>query len=99
MAAQQRLAGPIRASSKNAEMFARFLAESLAQIGERDAAIDALADCVHLGFANYPFLAHHDRFLDPLRDHPRYQSILQTVRERWMRGGASVEDRAAPRAR
>jgi serine/threonine protein kinase/tetratricopeptide (TPR) repeat protein len=94
IAVRQRLTGQVRATSKQAEMFARYLADVLALVGEHDAAMDALDDCVRLGFSHYPFLAYHDRLLDPVRDHPRFQRVLEIVRGRWERGGASVEDRA-----
>jgi hypothetical protein len=94
--AKRYLADPLLVSStQGAEWSARILADILALIGERDAAVDALTDCVRLGFTHYPFLAHRNRFLDSLRGHPRFQRLLETVRERWERGGASVTDYAS----
>jgi serine/threonine protein kinase/tetratricopeptide (TPR) repeat protein len=94
-AAKRYLADPsLVATRQGTEGSARIVADILALIGERDAAVDALTDCVRLGFTHYPFLARHDRFLDSLRDHPGFQRLLEIVRERWERGGASVTDYA-----
>jgi TolB-like protein len=65
------------------DVFPRFLALGYAAIGMADRAIHSLSIAVNRGFINYPFLAHHDPFMKPLRTDPRFQQLLATVRERW----------------
>ena len=46
-------------------------------------ALHWLAIAVDRGFINYPFLARHDPFFEGLRGQPRFQKLLETVRDRW----------------
>jgi len=84
----------VRSLSRHSEMFARALAAILTMLGDHEGAIDALTDDVRLGFSHYPFLAHRPTALAPLRSHPRFRALLEVVRQRWERGGASAEDYA-----
>jgi tetratricopeptide (TPR) repeat protein len=90
------LTSDVRRLSRTSEAFARPLACILAMLGDLEGAIDALEDAVRLGLAHYPVLAHRSRLLAPLRGHPRFQRLLEVVRERWERGGTSAEDLAQP---
>ena len=65
------------------DVFPRFLALGYAAIGMVDRAIHSLSIAVDRGFINYPFLAHHDPFMKPLRTDRRFRQLLATVRERW----------------
>ena len=65
------------------DVFPRFLAIGYAAIGMADRAIHSLSIAVDRGFINYPFLAHYDPFMKPLRTDPRFRQLLATVRERW----------------
>jgi TolB-like protein len=65
------------------DVFPRFLALGYAAIGVADRAIHSLSIAVDRGFINYPFLAHHDPFMKPLRADPRFRQLLATVRDRW----------------
>ena len=65
------------------DVFPRFLAIGYAAIHMADRAIHSLSIAVDRGFINYPFLAHHDPFMKPLRTDPRFRQLLATVREQW----------------
>ena len=65
------------------DVFPRFLAIGYAAIHMADRAIHSLSIAVDRGFINYPFLAHHDPFMKPLRTDPRFRQLLATVHERW----------------
>jgi non-specific serine/threonine protein kinase len=75
----------IEAIANATDLFPRFLAIGYAAAGVPDRAIHWLSIAVDRGFINYPFLAHHDPFMRPLRTHPEFQQLLATVRERWER--------------
>lgn len=77
------LAPEIETFANATDVFPRFLALGYAAIGMADRAIHSLSIAVNRGFINYPFLAHHDPFMKPLRTDPRFQQLLATVRERW----------------
>ena len=65
------------------DVFPRFLAIGYAAIHMADRAIHSLSIAVDRGFINYPFLAHHDPFMKPLRTDPRFRQLLATVHDRW----------------
>ena len=65
------------------DVFPRFLALGYAALDMADRAIHSLSIAVDRGFINYPFLAHHDPFMKPLRMDPRFAQLLATVHERW----------------
>lgn len=65
------------------DVFPRFLALGYAALGMADRAIHSLSIAVNRGFINYPFLAHHDPFMKPLRTDPRFQQLVASVRARW----------------
>jgi serine/threonine-protein kinase len=85
----------IRAAVRNVEWFARLLMDLLAIIGDVEGAADAAEWVLAHGFAHYPLLAQHDRFLAPYREHPRIRHVLEIARARWERGGTSAADHAA----
>jgi hypothetical protein len=73
----------IETTANATDVFPRFLSIGYAAAGMPDRAIHWLSVAVDRGFINYPFLAHHDPFLKPLRSDPRFRQLLATVRERW----------------
>jgi non-specific serine/threonine protein kinase len=74
----------VEAAAEANDLFPRFLAQGHALAGRPDRALDWLAIAVDRGFVNYPFLAHHDPLLAPLRGDPRFTRLLETVRQRWL---------------
>jgi non-specific serine/threonine protein kinase len=75
----------IQAVAAATDVFARILAHGYASIGVSERALHWLAIAVDRGFVNYPFLARHDPFFEKLRSHPRFESLVETARERWER--------------
>ncbi|NJD20105.1 MAG: hypothetical protein FIA95_12590 [Gemmatimonadetes bacterium] len=64
-------------------MYALFLAECHALVGDTDGAFEWLERSVGLGMMNYPFLARHDPFLAPLRPDPRFPQLMARVKKAW----------------
>ena len=79
------LGGEIEAVATAADVFPRMLAQGYALAGMPNRALRWIAIAVDRGFINYPFLAQHDPLLAPLRTHPRFQALMETVRDRWER--------------
>ena len=82
----------IEAVAATNDVFARFLAEGYAAAGVAEgyaaagvveSAIGWLSVAVDRGYINYPFLARYDPCFERVRTHPRFQQLLETVRERW----------------
>ena len=57
-------------------------ASCLAAVGERDEALQWLANAIKLGFVNHRFLATRDTFLAPLRGDPRFEGLMDQAREK-----------------
>ncbi len=68
------------AAGAKTEMLARELSHCYALAGESERSLDSLERAVALGLKNYRFLSEFDRFLDPVRDEPRFQAILGRVK-------------------
>lgn len=47
-----------------------------AQLGLKDSAIDCLEQAIKAGFGHWEWI-EHDSDLDPLRDHPRFKTVMQ----------------------
>lgn len=73
----------IEAIATATDVFPRLLAQGYALAGEPERALHWLAIAVDRGFINHPFLARHDPFFESLRDDPRFEQLLETVRHRW----------------
>jgi len=76
------------------EFIARFIAQLFVLIDDADAAVEALEHSVRLGMSHYPFLSRHDPLLRTLHGHARFEHLLDVVRTRWERGGASAADQS-----
>jgi TolB-like protein len=72
----------IEAVANATDVFPRLLAQGFAMTGLPDRAIQWLRISVDRGFINYPFLARHDPFFTSLRSDPRFQELLEIVRQR-----------------
>jgi hypothetical protein len=70
-------------AASRVEFFALIVGEANALIGRNDDAIRWTRTAVDRGFINYPFLARHSQYLNPVRADPRFQQLLAEVRPRW----------------
>jgi serine/threonine protein kinase/tetratricopeptide (TPR) repeat protein len=93
--AKNAVTSELRSATAHGELFGRLVADACALCGDYDGAVDALCGAVRSGLSHYPFLAERTPLLAPLRTHPRFLELLDVVRARWERGGASAEDHAA----
>jgi TolB-like protein len=75
----------VEAAAGVSDVFARMLAGAYARAGNTDNAIRWLEVAVDRGFINHPFLTRVDPSLDNLRGEPRFQQLMERVRERWER--------------
>ena len=66
--------------AKTDEWFPNFMACAFARIGDFDRALECLEYAVVWGFSCHRFLAEHNRFLAPLRGHPRFEALLEKAR-------------------
>lgn len=58
------------------EYYPLFIANALSLVGEYDEALIWLKRSVDWGFSNYKFLAEYNRFLEPMRNNPRFLEII-----------------------
>jgi serine/threonine protein kinase/tetratricopeptide (TPR) repeat protein len=63
--------------------YCSWMAEIYAQLGERDLAIEWLEQSIARGFIIWPFFSKHDRLLDPVRDDPRFDALMEKARAGW----------------
>ena len=63
------------------DVFPRMLAQGHALAGMPDDAIRCLRVAIDRGFINYPFLAHHDPFFEPIRGLSSFHGLMDLVRD------------------
>jgi TolB-like protein len=68
--------------AKTDEMYPLFLANTMAHIGEYDAALEWLERSINWGFSNYRFLSEGNRFLTPLKGDQRFEALLSLAKEK-----------------
>lgn len=69
-------------SSRRDPNYSLYVAEAFAQLGESDLALQWLEKAVRMGLLNHRLLSETDRFLGSLRPAPRFQSLMNEVRNR-----------------
>jgi TolB-like protein len=74
---------PIREAAEGSEMYARHASEAWALAGNARRTALWLNRAVDLGFVNWPYLAEHSPFLQPLVDDPELRPVLERAKERW----------------
>ena len=65
------------------EMYARHAAEAWAKAGNAKRAARWLDRAVDLGFVNWPYLARHSPFFNPLVDDASLRPVLEKAKRRW----------------
>ena len=73
----------LRDAARRDDIFSWWMADSLALVGETDAALDAVQRMIELGIVNCPFLAEYEPFFSRLRSEPRFGQLMVQARERW----------------
>ena len=96
--ARRAITPELQAAASGTEFFARGLADCYALIGDAERAVDYLEHTVRMGMWNYPFLARHNRLLEPLHGHPRFRALLDRVRVAWETGRPPAAPAPAPSA-
>ena len=73
------------AAANTSDVIPRLLSQAYALCGQTGLSIVWLGRAVERGFINYPYLAHHDTLLAPVREEPGFKAILRDVEQRWQR--------------
>jgi serine/threonine protein kinase/tetratricopeptide (TPR) repeat protein len=60
------------------------VAECLAAVGERRAAVGWIANAASRGFINYPLLSSLDPLLEGARGDPEFDAVLADIKRRWL---------------
>jgi TolB-like protein/Flp pilus assembly protein TadD len=76
--------GDFRETLHNDTQLMFMTASAYALVGMKGKAVDWLQRAFLAGFTNYPWLTEHDPFLSALRGEPRYEAVLERVKDRWM---------------
>lgn len=73
----------MKAVAGPSELFSRELTHCFALIGEKEEALRWLENTVRIGNVDYPFWARHDRWIENLRDEPRFEELMTQVEREW----------------
>jgi len=60
------------------------LAQCFALLGQLDDACEWVENAVNNGFWNYPLLSERDTLLAPLRQHSRYDALMEKTKAKWL---------------
>jgi serine/threonine protein kinase/tetratricopeptide (TPR) repeat protein len=63
--------------------YANIMGRIYALAGDLDESLRWLEQSVNRGWINYPFWAERDRAIDNVRSDPRFDALLESVREQW----------------
>jgi TolB-like protein len=63
--------------------YSEWAAKALAPVGELEQALDWLENSVERGNINHPYLSEYDSFLANLRGHPRFEALMERVKNEW----------------
>jgi serine/threonine protein kinase/Flp pilus assembly protein TadD len=75
-----------RAMAESDEYWSYLMAAAYALVGEAEQALSWLEHTVKVrGWVDYVYFTHHDRFLERLRPHPRFRTLMAFARERHQR--------------
>jgi hypothetical protein len=75
-----------RAMAESDEYWSYLMAGSYALVGEADPALSWLEHAVQVrGWVDYVYFTRHDRFLESLRGTPRFQELMASAQERYVR--------------
>jgi len=70
--------------ASNVQAFiSRDMAGYYGMIGHIDEALDYVEKAINLGYLNYPFLAFHHPFYDPLRNEKRFLELMDNLKPKW----------------
>lgn len=83
-AVREAVTGELRAAARNSELLSRELTHCLALAGETDEALSWLENTVRIGNVNYPFWSRHDEWVASLRTDPRFEALMNKVKQEWM---------------
>jgi non-specific serine/threonine protein kinase len=77
------ISGDMKTGARRVEVWSFFLAECYGFLGDADQAMDWLENALRLGFSPYPFLASREVTLAKFRGQPRYDTLMQKIKDAW----------------
>ena len=64
------------------EYFPVYFASAFARVGDLDEAVQWVEKAISWGFTNREFLSRHNRYLEPLREDPRFKAQMDRAEEK-----------------
>jgi len=71
------------ATARRDNQWSCYVADFLAALGRKAEALDWLENAIEMGFVNYPFLSHHDPFLENIRGEERFKKLMERTKHEW----------------
>jgi serine/threonine protein kinase len=62
--------------------FSWMVSQALASLGHTEAALEWLSRTIEMGFINHRSFAEHDPFLSKLKEHPRFDALMDRAKEK-----------------